>query len=131
MIMLAQAAPVLPDVSWWQEYGVLGIIAMICAGAICTAIWSLYFPHARAKQRLDLQHQERKQKLETLREEKLNVFIDMLSATHGEEVEFKRQIASAVTDIAKTQRSHSEGCARTEDQVREINERLRMQVRRT
>lgn len=116
--------PALPDLTWWQDMGVLGIIAMIVAGAICTALWTLYFPHARATQKLNLKHLERKQELETQREEKLNVFIDKLAETHSEEVAFKRQMAVAMTDIARNQGGHAADCAASRQAVERIENRI-------
>src|SRR5262245_49847324 len=129
--LLSQVAPTLPDVSWWQNYGPLGIIALIVAAGIVTYFWWLHFPYARSRQQqelkrreLELKHLERKQELETVREEKLNGFIDKLNETHSAEVEFKRQIAVATTEIAKTQAIHAEDCASGRAAIERVEQRI-------
>lgn len=123
--ILSQNPPTMPDVSWWQDYGPLGIIALIVASGIITYAWFIHFPYMRASQKQDLKHRERKQELENLRDEKLNVFIDQLSESHSLEVEYKRQIADAVTNIAKTQAAHAQHCATTMNAVEGIEQLLR------
>lgn len=123
--ILAQTPPALPDTAWWQDYGPLGIVALIVAAAVVTYLWFVHFPHARAVQRLELRHREKKQELETERDGKLNIFIDKLSETHSVEVEFKRQIAEACTNMARTQASHASDCSRTLHSVQAIEKELR------
>lgn len=122
--ILAQVAPELPNVKWWQEYGPLGIIGLIVASGIITYMWVLHFPHAKAVQQQDLKHRQKKQELETEREEKLNGFIDKISESYGAEVEFKRQMAVAVTEVAKTQQSHASDCAHTKRAIEMFGDKL-------
>lgn len=133
LLELFAQMPELPDVSWWSNWGPLGVLGLIVASIVVAYFWMVDLPHRIATQKQDREHMKAKQEIEIERERKSLTLLDTLRVGFSADQGYKqRQAATSekMTTLIETmvanQQGHSQDCAVTKHVVQSIASKLQL-----